>query len=311
MERIDAHQHYWDIDQVFPVDGMPWFLGAVTYGWRPAGLAALDRSLLPLDLEPALAAKGIAGTILVNAIHSLGETRWMLDLARRHRSIEGVVGWVNLAQPAELVAQDLDQFALDATLVGIRHLAQFEPDERWHLRPDVLAGLRVLAQRGVPYDLLLKPSQLGHVPELSEKLPDLNMVVDHLAKPDIKHGTLEPWARDIRRAARNPRLFCKLSGMITEADHQRWTPADLTPYVETVLEAFGTDRVMYGSDWPVCTLAASYDRVYDALLDNLRRILGDLDGETERAIFRDNALRFYRRGSASGPAASAALGPVR
>jgi len=295
VDQIDAHQHYWDIARSFPLDGYPWVLGAVTYGWRQAGLPQLDRGFLPADLEPQLRAHGVARTVLVNALHSLGETRWMLELADAHSSIAGVVGWVDLARPGEFVARDLD-VVRHPRLVGIRHLVQFEPDDGWLARPDVIAGLRALAGRGLAYDLLLTPPQLRRVPELSERVPDLDMVVDHLAKPNIKDGALEPWASDLRAAARNPRLCCKLSGMVTEADHATWTRADLRPYVEVALEAFGTDRVMYGSDWPVCTLAAGYDRVHEALARTLEDILGRAAGAVGAAIFRDNAARFYKLG---------------
>lgn len=294
METIDAHQHYWDNRRVFPVNGYPWFLGAVSYGWKQAGLDVLDRSFLPDDLAPQIAAHGVTRTVLINVLHSAAETEWMLSLADAHPSIAGVVGWINLAQPVELVARDLERVRSHPKLVGIRHLAQFEPDEEWLLRSDVLAGFAVLEKAGVPYDLLLKPSQLRCVPVLSEKLPDLYMVIDHLAKPDIKNRVLAPWAQDIHLAAQNPRVFCKLSGMITEADHQRWTPDDLVPYVATVLEAFGTDQVMYGSDWPVCTLAGSYDRAFSACVYTLEKVVGGLSQEVERAIFRENAIRFYK-----------------
>ncbi len=294
MARIDAHQHYWDITQVFPVDRLPWFMGQLTYGWKEAGLTSLNRSYLPVELEPQLASKEISRTILINVIHSPGETEWLLKLAQNTESIAGVVGWVNLAQPAQLVQRDLESLSGASKLVGLRHLAQFETDEEWLLRPDVIAGLTILQQRGLPFDLLLTPEQLKVVPQLSEKLPDLDMVINHLAKPYIKDRKLKPWADDMRLAAQNPRVFCKLSGMITEADHKLWTPDDLTPYVETVLEAFGPNRVMYGSDWPVCTLAGSYDQVYEALLYNLRKVLGRLDEKTEQAIFHDSAAHFYR-----------------
>jgi L-fuconolactonase len=294
IARIDAHQHYWDIDQVFPVDSLPWFLGAVSYGWKQAGLDQLNHSRLPDDLEPQAAAAGVRHTVLVNAIHSLGETEWMLKLAQARPSIAGVVGWINLAQPTERVRLDLARFLDHSKLVGIRHLAQFEPEESWLLRPDVLAGLSVLQAAKVPYDLLLKPSQLELVPNLAEQLPDLDLVIDHLAKPNIRDDARQPWATHLRSAAQNPRVWCKLSGMITEADHQRWQPSDLTFYIETALNAFGIERVMFGSDWPVCTLAGSYQQVCDALAQSLTEIMGQLDETAERLIFHDNAARFYR-----------------
>jgi L-fuconolactonase len=171
---------------------------------------------------------------------------------------------------------------------------QFDQEEHWLLRPDVIESLRMLSAAGLAYELLLHPAQLPDVPRLSERVPDLNLVIDHLAKPKIKDGILEPWASDMRAAAQNPRLFCKLSGMVTEADPQHWQRRDLRPYVETVLDAFGVERVMFGSDWPVCTLAASYGRVYEALAQNLSDILGGMPDEVDAAVFGGNAARFYK-----------------
>ena len=165
------------------------------------------------------------------------------------------------------------------------------------MRPDVVAGLGVLEKNRVPYDLLLRPRHLPSVPALSERLANLDMVIDHIAKPDIKNAVLEPWATHLRLAAKNPRIMCKLSGMITEADQQDWNPSDLTPYVEAVIDAFGTDRVMYGSDWPVCTLAGSYHQVHSTLRHCLAEVLGVMDEGVERSIFHDNAQRFYNLGS--------------
>ncbi len=293
MDKIDAHQHYWDMTKKFRYEPYPEFMGMITYGWKEAGLDSLDRSFLPKDLEPQMAAVGCTRSILVNAINVPDETAWMLDLADYHDSIAGVVGWVDLTRPVEQVASSLEALRTHPKLVGIRHLSQFEPDDDWLLRPNVVAGLGVLARMDVPYDLLINPVQLSRVPRLSEQCPDLNMVIDHLAKPYIKRGALEPWARDMQAAAANPRLYCKLSGMITEADAQNWKNDDLVPYVEVVLKAFGVERVMYGSDWPVATLAGSYAQVHDALRYCLERILGTMSETVEQAIFHNNAARFY------------------
>jgi L-fucono-1,5-lactonase len=293
MYRIDAHQHCWDVTQAFPAKGSSWILGAISYAWERAGLPQLARSFLPADLAPHLEAAGIQRTVLVNVLENIAETRWMLDLADANLSIGGVVGWVNLAQPIEGVRRDLATVR-HARLVGIRHLVQFEQEEHWLLRPDVVAGLKLLAAEGLAYDLLVHPGQLADVPALSDRVPELRMVIDHLAKPFIKDGIVEPWASDMRAAARNPQLFCKLSGMVTEADHRQWTPKDLRPYIEKVLDAFGVDRVMFGSDWPVCTLAAGYAQVYGALAQNLVDIFGSVPQHAQEAIFGGNAARFYR-----------------
>jgi L-fuconolactonase len=296
LPKIDAHQHYWDAARTFPVGEGTWFMGVLSYPWKQAELPELNRSFLPEELEPQLEETGVGWTILVHALHSPAETRWLLDLADAHPSVAGVVGWLNLAQPAELVSADLDAVRRHPKLVGIRHLAQFEPDPRWLLRPDVVSGLKVLETGGVPFDLLLRPEHLGVVPELSARLPDLPMVIDHLAKPHIRDRVLEPWASQIRAAAENPRLHCKLSGLVTEADVEHWTPADLLPYVEVVVEAFGPDRLMYGSDWPVCTLAASYRQVHESLAHCVARVIGNIEDVVERAIFFENAVRFYGLG---------------
>jgi L-fuconolactonase len=287
---IDAHHHLWIARRRFPLGG-DWLLGAVGYGWAEAGLTRLDLDFLPSSLAPALAGAGVARTIVVQAIHAEGETEWLLEIADTNPTVAGVVGWTDLTAPAEVVRERLAAFQR-SRLVGIRHLVQFEQDPRWLLRPEVVRGLEVVGAVGLPYDLLVTPAQLDVVPELSERLPDLRMVIDHLAKPPIASGVLDPWRRQIRRAAQNPNVFCKVSGMVTEADHQSWKPGDLLPYIETVVEAFGPRRLMFGSDWPVCTLAATYEQVALALDENLRVLLGD-DSAAREAIYGETAASFY------------------
>lgn len=287
---VDAHHHLWESRRRFPLGG-DWLLGSVGYGWAEAGLSELDRDFPPSVLAPSLVRAGISRTIAVQAIHSEGETGWLLDVRRDTPTLAGVVGWTDLTAPPEVVHQRLAALREEG-LVGVRHLAQFEADPRWLLRPAVLRGLEVVAGLGLPYDLLLLPSQLGLVPELSERLPGLRMVIDHLAKPPIAAGVLEPWRSAMRQAAANPNVYCKVSGMVTEADRQRWTPADLRPFVEVVLEAFGPARLMFGSDWPVCTLAASYEQVVAALEDNLQALVGDDQG-VRQAIYGTTASAFY------------------
>jgi L-fuconolactonase len=273
---VDAHQHYWDARRF-------------DYGWADQGLPALDRAYLPEELEPQLAEAGVSNTILVQVLHTAQETEWMLSLADAHPSIAGVVGWVDLTAEPDHIARELDRLR-HPRLVGIRHLVHEEPDDHWLARDDVLRGLEVLEALDVPFDLLLRPRHLWHVPRLSERLPRLRMVIDHIAKPQIREQRMEPWATELRAAAANPNVWCKLSGMITEADLASWSPDDLAPYVETTIDAFGADRLMFGSDWPVCTLAGSYDRVIGAL----RHVLGDVDPAVEAAIFAGSAVSFYR-----------------
>lgn len=302
MPHIDAHQHYWEPDRTFRWLDSTWVVGVVTYPWRELGLEALNHSFLPADLEPQMAAHDISRSVLENALNNVGETRWMLALADAHPSIAGVVGWLDLTQPHDWVRATLADLATNPKLVSLRHLVEFEPDDDWLLRPQVIAGLRVLEQHGMAYDLLLKPRHLKRVPALSEQLPNLRMVVDHLAKPDIKHQVLEPWRADLAAAAQNPLLYCKLSGMVTEADHAHWKPADLIPFVEAAIQSFGVERLMFGSDWPVCTLAGTYAQVHAALHEALRQVLGRVDQATEQALFHDNAARFYQLPPVAGEA---------
>ncbi len=288
--RVDAHHHLWESRRRFPLGG-DWLLGSVGYGWTEAGLPALDRDFPPSELAPLLVRAGSSRTIVVQAIHSEGETEWLLEVAGDTPTIAGVVGWTDLTAPVEVIHERLAAFR-GAGLVGVRHLVQFERDPRWLLRAEVVRGLGVVAALKLPYDLLLVPSQLDVVPLLSERLPDLRLVIDHLAKPPIASGVLDPWQAGIRRAAENPNVYCKVSGMVTEADHRRWTPADLRPYIEVVLEAFGPGRLMFGSDWPVCTLAATYEQVTGALDENLDALVGVDEGVRE-AIYQTTAAAFY------------------
>lgn len=273
---IDSHQHFWQLD--LPFD----------YEWLAApGHAAIHRDFLPEHLEPQLRAAGIDRTVFVQTQHNLEENRWALGLADRHDFLAGVVGWVDLA--SESCEDQLMEFLPHPKFVGIRHITQDEPDDDFIIRPDVLRGLKTLEKHRVPFDLLFYVKHLHHAAALGRELPDLPMVIDHLAKPRIKDGTMDDWKTNFQKAAEFPNIFCKLSGMITEADWQNWQPADLKPYVETALEAFGPERLMFGSDWPVCELAGSYADVFGAL----KEILGPLGESETRAIFAGTAARFY------------------
>ena len=192
MAIIDSHQHYWEADRAFKIQELPWVAGAHRFAWQEAGVPQLGRDFLPVDLQPHLAAIGCDRTILVHALNNLGESLWMLELADANDSIVGVVGWVDLAQPPERVESDLEGLRWNPKFCGIRHLVEFEHDDQWLLRPDVVAGLGVLEKNGIPYDLLLRPRHLPSVPALSERLADLDMVIDHIAKPDIKGGVEVP-----------------------------------------------------------------------------------------------------------------------
>ena len=269
MFRVDAHHHLWDL----AVRDQPWIDGGA--------LAPLRRSFGVEDLLNA--ARGIDLTVVVQTVTVPEETPDLLALAASSELIGGVVGWVDLTAPD--VADALAGLERE-WLVGIRHQVQGEPDPRWLCRDDVRAGLRAVADAGLVYDLLTLPPQLPAAIETVRALDDLVFVVDHLSKPPIASGELEPWATHMRTLAAHENVVCKLSGMVTEADWETWTVDDLRPYAETVLEAFGPDRVMFGSDWPVCTLAASYDRWVEAA----EALVGPADHEM---IFGETARRTY------------------
>lgn len=275
-EVIDAHQHFWQLSQPFD------------YQWLDTpGLEAIRRDFLPEDLAERIGAAGVDRTVFVQTQHNVQENRWVLGLAEQHDFIAGVVGWVDLAS-VDCESQLLE-FKDHPKFVGVRHVTQDEPDDDFIVRPDVVRGLRVLEKHGVPFDLLFYMKHLKHAAPLAKMLPDLPMVIDHLSKPQIKAGLTDGWREALQAAARQPNVFCKLSGMVTEADWSHWKPADLRPYVETALEAFGPRRCMFGSDWPVCELAGSYRQVHDAL----REIVGQLGTEELDQIFGQTACRFY------------------
>ncbi len=274
---VDAHQHFWDLGRPFD------------YAWLDApALGPIRRDFLPDDLEPLIRAEGVDRTIFVQTQHDPEENRWALGLAERHPSLAGVVGWVDLASPD--CERQVVEARSDPKFVGVRHVVQDEPDDDFLIRDGVLRGLRVLERHGVPFDLLLHVRHLRHVPTLARSMPDLPMVIDHLAKPRIRDHRVDDWLPMFREAARFPNVSCKLSGMVTEADWARWTVDDLRPYVQAALECFGPDRLMFGSDWPVCELAARYGEVRRALVD----ALGPISGPERGAIFGGTATRFYR-----------------
>lgn len=272
---IDAHQHFWE-------------LGRFDTRWlETPEHQPIRRTFLPADLQPLLQAAGVTHSVFVQTQHDLEENRWALRLAAEHDWLVGVVGWIDLASDA--CEAQLEEFLQHPKFVGVRHITQGEPDEDFIVRPDVLRGLQVLERRGVPFDLLFYVQHLRHAQRLARELPGLKLVIDHLAKPHIKARELRGWEQDLRAAAKFPNVYCKLSGMVTEADWQAWQPGDLRPYVQIALEAFGPDRLMFGSDWPVCLLAGSYQRVLDAL----REALGPLSDEERAHIFHRTAREFY------------------
>lgn len=274
---IDAHQHLWD-------------LGRSEYGWLTPELEPIYRSFAPDELEPQLARSGIDGTVLVQAENSYVDTDYMLSIADERPWVSGVVGWVPLLEPDE-AARALDRYQRHPAFKGLRHLIHDEPDPDWLLQDRVTEGLRLLAERGMTYDVVsVLPRHLEHVPTLVDRVPELRMVIDHLSKPPIADQGWEPWASLLRAAAESPNVYAKVSGLNTAASWETWTAGDLKPYVSYALEVFGPERLMFGSDWPVALLAGNYQKVWD----ETQVVLNDLD-DTERAlVLGGTATRFYQ-----------------
>jgi L-fuconolactonase len=271
---IDAHQHFWSYD-------------ASEYGWIDESMAALRRDFRPADAAREMAAAGVARSVAVQVRQSLEETRWLLSLARAHPFIAGVVGWVDLQSPG--VSADLDALADERALVGIRHIVQAEPDG-FMGRPAFHRGLAVLEARDIPYDLLVYARQLPAALDLVDAHPDLRVLLDHLGKPDIRGGGYAAWRPDFDRLAERPNVWCKLSGLVTEADWRAWTPARLRPYLDAAFEVFGSGRLMIGSDWPVCTLAAGYGETMGVVLD----VLTEYSDDERRRVLSGTARAFWR-----------------
>jgi len=242
---VDSHQHFWRYD---PQE----------YGWIDDDLAAIRRDFLPADLAREIAAAGVDAVVSVQARQSLAETRWLLELAEANGFIVGVVGWVPLVSPS--VGDTLAELAANPRLVGVRHVLQGEADPGFAARPDFNRGIAALRGLGLAYDVLVYERQLPAAVALADRHPDQVFVVDHVAKPRIRDGVVSPWRERMRELARRPNVYCKLSGMVTEADLRTWTRATLQPYADVVLEAFGPSRVMFGSDWPVCLAGCPYSR---------------------------------------------------
>ncbi|WP_029192753.1 amidohydrolase family protein [Paenibacillus harenae] len=274
--RIDAHQHYWSIERG-------------DYGWITPEIPALYRNFLPEHLEAHLNKHKLDGTIVVQAAPTLAETEYLLSLSEASDSILGVVGWLDPADPD--CRSHYERFAKHPKFVGIRVMIQEMPDAREVLKPDSVEALAWLAEKDVPVDLLVVSHQLEPVLELLDFVPGLHAVIDHIAKPRIREGILEPWKIQMARIAAFPNLYCKLSGMVTEADHGNWKTEDFTAYIRHALEVFGPERVMFGSDWPVCLLAADYDEVVRVLEAGLPEPWTE---ENRKRLYGLNAKEFYR-----------------
>ncbi|MFK0100648.1 amidohydrolase family protein [Streptomyces sp. NPDC091040] len=275
---VDAHHHVWDL----AVRDQDWITGEA--------LAPLRRDFTLADLEPEARAAGVSATVLVQTVTVAGETPEFLALADRGELVAGVVGWTDLTAPdiADTLAA-LRELPGGDRLVGLRHQVQSEPDPEWLLRPDVLRGLAAVAAAGLVYDLVVLPHQLPAATRAAAALPGLVLVLDHAGKPPVATGRTRPWADDLRAFAALPNTVCKLSGLVTEADWGTWTPDGLRPYAETVIDAFGPGRLMFGSDWPVCRLAATYTEV----LDTARTLIQALSDDERAAVLATTAERVY------------------
>ena len=276
--RLDAHQHYWKYS-------------AEQYEWISEEMGALKRDFLPADLRPLLEREGFEGSIAVQARQDVEETEWLLHLAAENEFIKGVVGWVDLcAADVEADLERLTRESKQPKLVGVRHVLQGEPDDEFMLRADFKRGIGKLAEHGLTYDLLLYPRHLPVAVRLVREFPEQPFVLDHIAKPLIAEGLVEPWDRDIRELAKFRNVWCKVSGMVTEAKWKGWKAEDFRPYLDVVFEAFGPERVMIGSDWPVCTVSGDYG----ATMGIVKEYVEQMEPEDREDVLGGNCGLFYK-----------------
>ncbi len=274
MVRLDSHQHFWRYNPV-------------KYSWIDDNMSVLKRDYLPAELGKLLQEHQVNGSIAVQADQSEDETLFLLNLSNKFDFIKGVVGWIDLQSPA--LEERLDYFSTYSKLKGFRHIVQSEPDDSFLLRDTFMKGISQLEKLGYTYDILIYPRQLQSTLLFVKQFPNQKFVVDHIAKPDIKGGRFEQWAESITELSSYPNVFCKVSGMVTEADWKNWTYEDLVPYLKHIFDSFGPERIMFGSDWPVCLLAASYHQVKE-IFDT---VVSDLPLEQQKLVWGGNAIRFY------------------
>ncbi len=271
---IDTHQHFWKFN---PTE----------YGWIGPDQTVLRRDFLPPDLEPIIQSSGVTGVVSVQARQKLEETHWLLELAATCHFIKGVVGWVPLI--SEELPKILEELAPNPRLKGVRHVLHDEPDDDYMLRDDFNRGIAVLHRFNLVYDILIFERHLPQTIEFVDRHPRQIFVVDHIAKPRIAAGIFEPWQKNIRELAARPNVYCKISGAVTEADHRSWRDADLRPYVDVVLECFSPQRLMFGTDWPVCLLASQYAR----WVKTVETMIGNLSDDERDAIWSGTAVKVY------------------
>ena len=273
--RIDSHQHFWRYT-------------AAEYGWIDDSMAALRRDFLPADARREMDRASVDACVAVQARQTLEETRWLLELADANSFVAGVIGWVDLQ--AEDAAEQLERFVDHPKLVGVRHILQSEGDDRFMLRPAFCRGISLLEDRDLTYDILIYPKHLVPAAELVSRFKRQRFVLDHLAKPNIRAGEIRDWEKGIRELAKFPLVFCKLSGLVTEADWTRWTADDIRPYLDIAFDCFGVHRLLAGSDWPVCTVAADYGRTIALIAD----YMADRPDAERDAVMGGNAARLWR-----------------
>jgi L-fuconolactonase len=273
--RIDAHHHFWSYT-------------CAEYGWIDDSMASIRRDFLPEDLAPEIRSCGVDGVISVQARQSLDETRWLQMLASQHNFIRAVVGWVPLIAPD--IHDVLASMVTAGHLKGVRHVLQGEPDDLYMLRKDFNCGIDLLLEFGLAYDILIFERQLPQTIQFVDRHPLQVFVIDHIAKPRIRDHAVHPWRENLRSLADRPNVFCKLSGMVTEANYTNWTDEDLAPYFDVVLDSFGPNRLMFGSDWPVCLVATTYR----SWLDFIGRRIASLSNEERDAILGRTAVNAYR-----------------
>lgn len=275
MRTIDAHQHFWKYEQL-------------KHNWIGEDMAVIRRDFLPEQLAPVLDQHGIDGCVAVQADQTIEETDFLLEMSLQYDFIKGVVGWIDLQSPgAEEILNTYRQFN---KLKGFRHILQGEPQRDLCLQQPFLTGISFLEQFDFTYDILVLKDQLQYIPEFVSQFPNQRFVLDHLAKPAIKSGEIHDWKRDIELVAKHENVYCKVSGMVTEADLQSWKTEDFRPYLDVVTAAFGMDRLMYGSDWPVCLAAGNYTE----MLDIVKSYFQSFSEYEQQQFFGGNAIKFYK-----------------
>jgi L-fuconolactonase len=279
MNLIDSHQHFWQYDPA-------------AHTWMTDAMPGLKRDFMPGDLAPLLNQIGFDGCIAVQARQSIDETNWLLKLAEGNEFIKGVVGWVDLRSPT--IEQVLSRYSNQAKLVGVRHVVHDEADDNFMLHPAFQNGITALKEFNLNYDLLLFPKHIPVALKLVEKFPEQTFVLDHIAKPFISRMEISPWREDLKELAKHPNVFCKLSGMVTEAKWNQWKEDDFIPYLDIVTELFGTSRIMIGSDWPVCTLSGSYSDTMNVVIN----YTSQFSKEISDGILGGNCIEIYKLGRA-------------